>query len=316
MRIEAPSADFLAWIDASVWRKVWPIFRCQSGRSEGERERGGGTGVGLIELSALTVSRWSVNVSQLSDLFCMSVPLASRNFKKKGEENGRHGVSPLRSSDTCFCFMSRRLVHHKSMLLGAKCNLPEQWLLVPYLYIFLYCFLPPRFLYFSLFPYVSPSSCLLTSLSRCFSFSISFIFPFIFSLCLSMLAFRIAFSLYPSFAVFFLLYLFSFFLSFPSFFNAFFLIAVSLLYLNVAYVSSPPFLPFFPSFSYLFLSDIPAFLFLFPSTVPSFLLPIFVSLSFYPQYFIAIQCQIIYKHLESEIHVRNTWYKNSFWTSL
>lgn len=154
------------------------------------------------------------------------------------------------------------------MLLGAKCNLPEQWLYF-YISLILYCFLPPRFLYFSTFLYVSPS-CLLTPLSHCSSFSISlFFFPLF---CISvfqclfseLLSPFIPLSLCFSFSTFFI------FPSFPSSFNACYpnrcLPAVS----KVASPSSSSFLPLLNSFCYLFLSDIPAFLFVFclPLSIP------------------------------------------------
>ena len=161
----------------------------------------------------------------------------------------------------------------------------------------------PVFLYFSLFLYVSPSSCLRIPLSHCLSFSIYFFFFFIFYLRLSMFVFRIAFFLYPSFAVFFFLYFFKFSPSFPSFFNTCYpnrcLPALS----KAASASSFSFLPLFHSFCYIFLSDIPAFLFIFLSVVIYFHLPIFVSLSFFPQYFIAMHYKIIYKQLKHEVHV-------------
>jgi hypothetical protein len=56
----------------------------------------------------------------------MSAPLASRNLRKRANINVRHAASPLCASETCFCFMSRRLVHHKSMLLRkVKCTLVQ-----------------------------------------------------------------------------------------------------------------------------------------------------------------------------------------------
>ena len=118
-----------------------------------------------------------------------------------------------------------------------------------------------------------------------------------FYLCLSMFVFRVAFFLYLSFAVFCFLY---FFPTFRSSFNACYpnrcLPALS----KTASGSSSSFLPLFHSLCYLFLSVIPAFLFIFFCLSLSIYvhLPIFVSLSFFPQYIKAMQYTIIYKHLK------------------
>lgn len=77
----------ISWFPCLYWRynlmlSVTEFVVSGWSRRVRERER---TGVGLIELSALTVSKWSVNVSQLSDLFCMSAPLASRNLRKRAK---------------------------------------------------------------------------------------------------------------------------------------------------------------------------------------------------------------------------------------
>jgi hypothetical protein len=66
---------------------------------------------------------------------------------------------------------------------------------------------------------------------------------------------------------------------------------------------------------YLFLSAIPVLLFLFMSTALSFHPPIFVSLSFFLQYFKPTQYKIVYKNMKHEIHVNNILYNNSAATS-
>lgn len=268
VRVDVPLAGFLVWTDATVWGKVWPSFWCQSGRSERERKR---TGVGLIELSALTLSKWSVNVSQLSDLFCMSAPLASRKFKKKGEDNLRHAVSPLRASETCFCFLSRRCVHHKSMLLVAKCNLPEQWL---YFYIFpiLYFFPPSPF---SIFLFISV--CLSFILSPYSSFVFFVFLYFLFLLYFLPPSFNVCFpnrSLSSSlFRCVFISLLFPFLFLFLRLLMLVFLISVSLLYLKLlkllrlsfclSFILSVIYFWYSPFFIYLFIFF--AYRFLFPS---------------------------------------------------
>ena len=113
----------------------------------------------------------------------------------------------------------------------------------------------PVFSYFSLFLYVSPSSCLLIPLSHCLSLFLSFFIYFLppsFSVC-----FPNRFLPSSLFRCVFLSLLFSFFHSIPSSFNACYRNRCLPVLSKAASASSSSFLPLFRSLCYLFLSDIP-----------------------------------------------------------